>query len=1014
MVVMAGEGGPKNKKIIFDDEGDVVTEEKSQKKKKNKEAKEAVGDNEDVNTKKPVKVKKEKGGVPTKHTKNDDIDDAETPKKWYEVYSQYPSSEEILDMKDSEQMELHNLCRSSYEQEKSSFMKKNPSDARWLQTALHKGTAKDRANAGALLVTSNPLANLEALSTLIGFTKMSNKSCVEVTAIITDLWKEVLLPAFRKLYSIQMRGADWKALRKDSNITKEQQRRIYAYWHFENELKDLYFEFLKNLQQSLQGGQENNKTTSIVAASQLLMYAPEKEQMLLTMLINKLGDPLPKVASKALHHLTDVSHRHPNMCGVIVTEAEKLLFRNNISERAQHFALCFLASIAPAGRPEVCTKLVNICFALFKVLVQRGAVNSRTMQAILRCLQKAIVEAKPTDGNKELLSKDMQDTIYRLVHLADIHVSIQTLGLLLQLVTVKTEKGDRFYNALYKKLLDMNLTTIGNKAAAQLLHIVHRAVYIDSHVPRAQAFVKRLLQLALYTPSNVAAGCLIVIQKLLQTRKELCPEYVKKNADNSSTAPVAPKILPTDEELNKFDSDGEEKYEDAPEDASKEEGTEDTNEKEEKPLSTGGSSWHHTKVAVNNTGDVKVKDMAPSKYDPFHRVPDFAGAEFALQNELLLLRRHIHPTIEVFAENVLNNKRIDYYGDPLRDFGLAHFLERFSFKNPKKLDDKSPASQHPLTHKSYKSYGSRGMSVKSLTKNNCTEEEMFIFNYLEHKRKQAELVKTKTDGDDDDEEEGGHLQARDVDDDEFEDYLDGFFGKKSKKAQKEEDGVVSDPEELDFLKDLGVEPGKSDGKIKKAKSKKKSADEDDVEDIDADWGDDDGDDEDVDDEDEEIDGDVEFEGNDVSDDEEGSIDFNEDDDDDDIEEDDDDEEFGLDGEDDFDDGDNSMSEEMSDDEMRPPKAKKSKKDASALNERSFAKKLKHSTDMSSLFAAADDFAELLEETGKTKGQGTSNAVFNKDKSSQKQLAWEEKRRSNSKNYSKKSKPKGKGNFSKRK
>lgn len=117
----------------------------------------------------------------------------------------------------------------------------NPSDARWLQTALHKGTAKDRANAGALLVTSNPLANLEALSTLIGFTKMSNKSCVEVITIITDLWKEVLLPAFRKLYSIQMRGADWKAVRKDTNLTKEQQRKIYAYWHFENELKDLYF-----------------------------------------------------------------------------------------------------------------------------------------------------------------------------------------------------------------------------------------------------------------------------------------------------------------------------------------------------------------------------------------------------------------------------------------------------------------------------------------------------------------------------------------------------------------------------------------------------------------------------------------------------------------------------------------------------------------------------------------------------------------------------------------------------
>lgn len=52
--------------------------------------------------------------------------------------------------------------------------------------------------------------------------------------------------------------------------------------------------------------------------------------------------------------------------------------------------------------------------------------------------------------------------------------------------------------------------------------------------------------------------------------------------------------------------------------------------------------------------------------------------------------------------------------------------------------------------------------------------------------------------------------------------------------------------------------------------------------------------------------------------------------------------------------------------------------------------------MSSLFASADDFADLLEEAGKTKGHGTSKALSNKDKSSEKQLKWEEKRRSNHK------------------
>lgn len=47
--------------------------------------------------------------------------------------------------------------------------------------------------------------------------------------------------------------------------------------------------------------------------------------------------------------------------------------------------------------------------------------------------------------------------------------------------------------------------------------------------------------------------------------------------------------------------------------------------------------------------------------------------------------------------------------------------------------------------------------------------------------------------------------------------------------------------------------------------------------------------------------------------------------------------------------------------------------------------------MESLFAAADDFSEMLEETGKSNKHGTLGEIFNKDKSSEKQMAWEQHR-----------------------
>lgn len=56
--------------------------------------------------------------------------------------------------------------------------------------------------------------------------------------------------------------------------------------------------------------------------------------------------------------------------------------------------------------------------------------------------------------------------------------------------------------------------------------------------------------------------------------------------------------------------------------------------------------------------------------------------------------------------------------------------------------------------------------------------------------------------------------------------------------------------------------------------------------------------------------------------------------------------------------------------------------------------------MSSLFAAADDFADILEDTAKSKTHGTLGEIFNKDKSSEQQMNWEQKRlKTNAPEYS---------------
>lgn len=54
-----------------------------------------------------------------------------------------------------------------------------------------------------------------------------------------------------------------------------------------------------------------------------------------------------------------------------------------------------------------------------------------------------------------------------------------------------------------------------------------------------------------------------------------------------------------------------------------------------------------------------------------------------------------------------------------------------------------------MHNKNYTASGSRGLPVKELTKSNCTEDERFIFEYLQQKReKRAAFANDASDDDD--------------------------------------------------------------------------------------------------------------------------------------------------------------------------------------------------------------------------------------------------------------------------
>lgn len=169
-------------------------------------------------------------------------------------------------------------------------------------------------------------------------------------------------------------------------------------------------------------------------------------------------------------------------------------------------------------------------------------------------------------------------------------------------------------------------------------------------------FVKRLLQISLFVQPSFACGILYLVSQLVAKKPALQALTIKEL---------------TSCDLDRFGEDDEE-YHDIKDEKDDTE-VDNVEIKEEKPdtslleVAFKGSSWVHTSQA---------NKKHQSKYNPLARNPLFGGGEFLVYSELGYLQRHFHPTVAMWAQHILNGEKVNYTGDPLKDFTLIRFLDR--------------------------------------------------------------------------------------------------------------------------------------------------------------------------------------------------------------------------------------------------------------------------------------------------------------------------------------------------
>ncbi|CAH8570121.1 unnamed protein product [Schistosoma haematobium] len=715
--------------------------------------------------------------------------------KLTECSGPYLSTEDLL--------KLRGECSSAFERNYGLKLWKNglPSELgslnrttrEWLSMALKSKSGQDYMCAMAYLVNSYPLYAIRFLDNLLSFVSPSKKrDCFKSLDILSHLFCS-LIPKNRSLISVANRPSH--VLEKlDTPSSKEN---VLCLWHFEDELKAVYLRFIKASEKLLLSDCVDNFKRKALGILGSLVQKQENQTLILNIIINKLGDRSKEFASAVIHKLRLIAGISSDFLHLVVQEVRSFLFRPNLLERSKYYAISLLSCLelksssrgsgTDANISSVASTLIKIYMSFFRSLANSKEIPERLTTILLSGLCR-VAPFISEEAFTSMLSE--VDDLFRLVHTTGFTVSVQALSVLFQISTHCVAIRDRYYQALYRKLLDPAIHQSSKNPI--LLRLIYQSMVGDDDTDRIVAFIHRILQLCIsHTDPGFIVGCLILINKVSLSKPNviMVSQINKEHLPVNEVTSLAKFEHSDDDDEDEHFSDAHCSDDDNHNDESVQNGvmTNKTTESEKSTVITDKSnvlltsSWYHRSLKKQRN----TRNIFNYGYNPTVRDPKFAQATGCLLWSFSLLSKHIHPTINLFANSLLNNLPIQYTGDPFTDFGLMHFLDRFAYKKPKlnKLKETKSTTEEPiqktvpgklLKRKEGALSGPQAMAVDSsafrqLPVTSVPVHERFFHNYFKFLETQPGRIK-KTDKKPKDSDENGS-DSDSVADSEFDVYL---------------------------------------------------------------------------------------------------------------------------------------------------------------------------------------------------------------------------------------------------
>lgn len=499
--------------------------------------------------------------------------------------------------------------------------------------------------------------------------------------------------------------------------------------HFEDKLKHKYTDFINVLKSHTLDTIDFYKKAAITVLGSLLVKQ-EMQDYIIECIVNKLGDPSNTIPTCVVLECNHLVWKKKHLLEPLLKAISRFLTRPALSASAKFYSIVLLNSLKLTNTDQTALQtLIQTLLRLFPIVL-RETKNSgnKAVSLLLKALNKNFPLFTNKTAYQEFFSEEINE-IYKLAHVANTNIQIESLRFIFQSEQAQGFVSDRYYRALYEFILPgPGLRSITYKSQTLLFNTLMISLKEDTNISRVKAFVKRLLQ-----------GCLISEPPFILASLVLLSEIVKIHKSIMQMIEV-----PSDDE--------EEVYLDVP-DSDQEDLIE---EKQVKKLKNG--------------------------YDPVKREPRYSAAECAALFELGALTKHAHPTVRKWATALISQETIEYEGDPLLDFTLINFLDRFEYRNPKK------ALLNKLKGKKIRmSLVEDAVNSKEFREkegNSIREDELFFHKYFKLRPAKKEVL-DEEDSEDDIEEFG--------DDDEMEDFeeLDGSAPKKKQKK-----GVFMDADDF--------------------------------------------------------------------------------------------------------------------------------------------------------------------------------------------------------------------------